>query len=93
MKVFVRFFAYLEEIVNIKNKVEIELKENSDVRFLLETLCDLYNIRETLFKENNELQDQIAILKNGREIQYLSGMETKLNNGDEISVFPPVAGG
>ena len=93
MKVSVRFYAFLAEQLNIKDKIEIELNNNSDVSILLEKLCDIYDIREKLFDNNNELRDQIAILKNGREINFLSGMNTLLENGDEISVFPPVHGG
>jgi molybdopterin synthase sulfur carrier subunit len=93
MKVSVRFFAYLADQFNIKNKLEIEISENSTIRNLLEIVCDKYDLREKLFDKNNEIREKIAILKNGREIQYLSGMETKLNDGNEISIFPPVHGG
>jgi molybdopterin converting factor small subunit len=30
---------------------------------------------------------------NGRDIGFLKGMETVLQNGDEILILPPVAGG
>ena len=93
MKISVRFYAFLAEQLNIKDKIEIELNNNSDISILFEKLCDIYDIREKLFDDNNELRDQIAILKNGREINFLSGMNTLLENGDEISVFPPVHGG
>ena len=58
--------------------------------FLL--LCSPYNEKHKGAKKN-KLRDQITILKNGREIRFLSGLETKLENGNEISVFPPVHGG
>ncbi|OFW59247.1 MAG: hypothetical protein A2V52_02970 [Actinobacteria bacterium RBG_19FT_COMBO_54_7] len=33
------------------------------------------------------------ILVNGRNIGYLKGKRTRLNDGDEVSIFPPLAGG
>ena len=33
------------------------------------------------------------VLVNGRNIGYLKGKRTRLAAGDEVSLFPPVAGG
>lgn len=33
------------------------------------------------------------VLVNGRNLGYLKGKRTKLNTGDEVSIFPPLAGG
>jgi molybdopterin synthase sulfur carrier subunit len=33
------------------------------------------------------------ILKNGRNIHFLSGLDTQLDDGNLIALFPPVAGG
>lgn len=33
------------------------------------------------------------VLVNGENISYLKGKKTKLGPGDEVSLFPPVAGG
>ncbi len=93
MKVSIRFYAYLAEQFNIKDKFDIELNENSNILQLLEKICEKYDLREKLLDKNNNLRDQIAILKNGREIKFLSGMNTVLENGNEISIFPPVHGG
>lgn len=46
-----------------------------------------------LFAEDGSLQEFITVLKNGREITYLDGLDTELEDGDALSVFPPVAGG
>ncbi|MDY6796744.1 MAG: MoaD family protein [Actinomycetota bacterium] len=34
-----------------------------------------------------------TVLVNGRNVAYLRGRRTKLTPGDEVSLFPPVAGG
>ncbi|MHA2242834.1 MAG: MoaD/ThiS family protein [Candidatus Thorarchaeota archaeon] len=46
-----------------------------------------------MLDENQEIKSDITILKNGREIRFLAGLETDLDSGDEISIFPIVAGG
>lgn len=45
------------------------------------------------FNDDGSLQEFITILKNGREITYIDGLDTELEDGDTLSVFPPVAGG
>jgi molybdopterin converting factor small subunit len=36
---------------------------------------------------------EIAVLVNGRNIRFLDRLETKLCEGDEVAIFPPVYGG
>jgi len=33
------------------------------------------------------------VLVNGQNVSYLKGKRTKLSSGDEVSLYPPVAGG
>ena len=93
MKVKVRFFAYLAEKVGRKDKFEIEIEEGSKVTGLVETLSKDLKVKENLLDENGQLKPEVTILINGREIKFLSGMDTPLEPGDEISIFPPVVGG
>jgi molybdopterin converting factor small subunit len=50
-------------------------------------------LSELLFSAPDSLRDLVNILKNGRNIQFLSGLDTPLDDGDTIALFPPVAGG
>ena len=43
--------------------------------------------------EDGDIRDMLTILKNGREVVHLDGLATVLEDGDTLSVFPPVAGG
>ena len=47
-------------------------------------------ISERLCDENGQLR---AFVNNGEDIRYLSGMESSIADGDEISIVPAVAGG
>ena len=35
----------------------------------------------------------LHVLVNGRNIVFLDGADTKLNDGDTVAVFPPIGGG
>ncbi|TFG04028.1 MAG: MoaD/ThiS family protein [Promethearchaeota archaeon] len=92
MKVSVKFFAYLSDYID-DNVLELELVEGANISNLLDFLCKSYGIQDILFDNHEKLKSWVSILKNGREIHFLEGLKTKLKNGDEIAIFPPVAGG
>jgi molybdopterin synthase sulfur carrier subunit len=46
-----------------------------------------------LLDDDGDIQPQLSVLKNGREVVHLDGPETAVADGDRVSVFPPVAGG
>jgi molybdopterin synthase sulfur carrier subunit len=50
-------------------------------------------LEERVFDESDELYNHINILKNGRDISNIDGMETQITDDDELAVFPPVSGG
>lgn len=92
MKIKVRFFAPFRELFGA-NESEIELRSATDVRELLNHLCNSSERREKIFDQFGELRPYVMILKNGQPIQTLDGFQTKLGEGDEIAIFPPVSGG
>jgi len=93
MKVSVKFYAHLGDLVNKKSKIEFDLMDGATIFHLLDELLLNSKIKNHLLDSNGELKSDITLLKNGREIKFLNGMETALESGDEISIFPMVAGG
>lgn len=93
MKVTVRFYAHLRDLADQKALIELDLEEGATIAELLDELFLDSRIKETLLDENQEIKPDVTILKNGREIRFLAGIETRLNSGDEISIFPVVVGG
>jgi len=93
MKVSVKFYAHLGDLVDRKSKIEFDLKEGATISHLLNELFLEPKIKKHLLDDNGELKADITLLKNGREIKFLHGLETLLESGDEISIFPLVAGG
>jgi molybdopterin synthase sulfur carrier subunit len=93
MKVKVKFFALLREAAGTK-ELEEELEENATVRSLLERLGGKLpkRFRELVF-EGQDVSKNVIILVNRRGIRELEGLETKLKDGDEVALLPPVSGG
>mgnify|MGYP005836841831 CR=1 FL=1 len=46
-----------------------------------------------LYPKGDQLSDLLYILVNGRNIRHVEGMQTKLKEGDVVSLFPVTAGG
>jgi len=46
-----------------------------------------------LLDDVGDIRPQLSVLKNGREVLHMEGTATGLDDGDTLSVFPPVAGG
>jgi len=89
LKIQIKFFASFREFFQER---EVELQNGSDMGDLLSLLCDSSKRREQIF-DGTELKPYLAILKNGKHINHLNGLETKLDDGDTVAIFPPVGGG
>jgi len=93
MKILLKSFAGLPEIIGAREK-EISLPEGASVGTLLRGLCrESPLLSEKLFDAAGGLKPYILVLKNGRNISSLRHLDTDLADGDEVALFPPVAGG
>ncbi len=66
----------------------------ADLRELVTALAGRYgtSFRRAVLSDD-ELNGEIIILVNGRNVLYLQGLDTPLKADDEVSIFPMVAGG
>ncbi len=92
MNLELRLFATFREAVG-KKTIHREYPDDATVKEVLESLESEFEDLEGRFFENGDIKPQINVLKNGREILHLEGLETEVTEGDTISIFPPVAGG
>lgn len=90
----VNFFATLRQIVGQKT-VEFDLPENTTVREFVEIVVTRYPpMREELLDEDGNLYRHVHVFVNGRDAPFLdNGMDTVIQPGDTLNVFPAVGGG
>jgi sulfur-carrier protein len=50
-------------------------------------------IKDRLCDDTGELRRFVNIYVNEEDIRFLKGKETSLNDGDEVSIVPAIAGG
>jgi molybdopterin synthase sulfur carrier subunit len=50
-------------------------------------------LKERLCDEGGELRRFVNVYVNGEDVRFLSGLQTSLKAGDEVSIVPAVAGG
>jgi sulfur-carrier protein len=88
----VKSFATLREVMDAEARMDFA--EGATIRLLLAELTGRYGgLSDLLFSAPDTLRDFVNILKNGRNISFLAGLDTPLEDGDTIALFPPVAGG
>jgi molybdopterin synthase sulfur carrier subunit len=93
MQITLRTFADIREIVGVKEQ-ELSLPEGMTVGGLMGFLCEVHPaLREKLFDPAGKIKPYIIILRNGRNITSLQQLDTAIDGGDVIALFPPVAGG
>ncbi len=92
MQVTVKFFANFREVTGVGQE---QVKDISTVRELLEKVVKKYgtNLSKLLYDESGKLRDTVHVMVNGRAIDFLDELETKLNDGDAVAIFPPISGG
>lgn len=91
MELDMRFFANFRESVGQKT-ISREYEDADDVGDVLRSLSEEYPDME-LFDEDGSLRDFLTIMKDGKDITHIEGLETEVEDGTTLSVFPPVAGG
>lgn len=94
MEVEVRYYALLRELAG-KRSEKVILPEGSSVRDLIELLVKRYGegFERYIYDGEKRLRGYLSYMVNGVNINSLDGLETRLRDGDILSLLPPVGGG
>jgi molybdopterin synthase sulfur carrier subunit len=66
----------------------------ASVRAVIEDLEQRHpGMRERLLDEKGELRRFVNIYLNGEDIRFLQQLDSKVKDGDDISIVPAIAGG
>ncbi|MDJ1431198.1 ubiquitin-like small modifier protein 1 [Halostagnicola sp. A-GB9-2] len=88
-----KLFADLAERAGDKH-VSVDVEDDATVEDALEALLEDRPALEERVIEDGELRSQINILRNGTNVlTQEEGLETELDEDDELALFPPVSGG
>ncbi len=87
----VRIPTPLRPMTGGKNEVEIA---GNSVAEIIDNLSSAHpGIKERICDEQGEVRRFINIYVNEEDIRFLTGKETPLKDGDEMSIIPAIAGG
>lgn len=92
--VTVKFFTTLREVVGRKEE-KLELPHTATVDALLHVLSKEYGkeFNNYIYDELGNVRRYLQFMVNGQSITTLQGFKTKLKEGDQIAILPPVGGG
>ena len=79
-----------------QREFEVSIPEGSTVKDLLSWMVNKWGdqLSNRLCKPGSDsIFPHIRLMVNGRSIEFLKGMETVLQDGDEFQMLPLVAGG
>jgi len=96
MKITVKGYFTLRKAMDNKAVLEIEIK-NASLGDMLKNLSNRFGegFSDLIFDpKTKEVKNHISILVNGRHYIFLpKRLATELKEGDEVALFPQIAGG
>ena len=96
MKVIVDYLGYIKSLLGLTQPEAVILENDATVCDLLNTLAKIHGspFHKTLYEPGAaDLKGNIILAVNGLLLNQLSGLETKLKDGDSVVLMPIVSGG
>jgi molybdopterin synthase sulfur carrier subunit len=92
MKVKVRFFARFRELLG--TELIVEVAEQTTLPDLIKQITQK-NIEghQAIFDEHGHFREYVIVMRNARRVDLADAEKNIVADGDDIAVFPPVAGG
>lgn len=92
MKVKVRFFARFRELLG--TEIIAEVAEGTTLPALINRVAQKNKEGlNDIFDEHGHFREYVILMRNGRRIDTADAAKNIVSDGDDIAVFPPVAGG
>lgn len=91
MAVRVKIPTPLRGLTGERDLVEAEVGSLGELVTHLEG--EFPGMRERLCDDTGELRRFVNVYINGEDVRFLSGLQSALKTGDEVSIVPAVAGG
>jgi molybdopterin synthase sulfur carrier subunit len=92
MSVKIRFFARFRELLG--SDIMTDVAAGTMFTPLITTVAKKNpEGYAAIFDEKGDFREFVILMKNGKRIDIADAAKTPVTDGDEIAVFPPVAGG
>lgn len=92
MEVELRFFAMVREAVGQRTATH-EFESGTTVLDVLQWLESTYPALEGTLVEADDVARSVTVLRNGTNVTHHDDGRTELEDGDRLSITPPVTGG
>ena len=90
--VTVKLFASIKDVFR-EAAIAVPLTQAPDVGHLLQRVCTSPARERAIYDLDGSVRKDVTVLVNGRHMRYLGGLQTKLVEGDDVRLFPPMYGG
>ena len=92
MKVKVRFFARFRELLG--TELIAEVAEQTTLPDLIKQITQKNTEgHQAIFDEHGHFREYVIVMRNARRVDLADADRNIVADGDDIAVFPPVAGG
>jgi molybdopterin synthase sulfur carrier subunit len=92
VRVRIRFFARFRELFG--PEVTVQTEEGTTLTGLIHAVVrENHEGEEAIFDREGRFRRFVIIMKNGIRMDTTRAEEIQVSEGDDIAVFPPVAGG
>jgi len=92
IRIKVKFFGPFRDLFGGRER-EIDLPVDARIKGLLKRLSDTPERDEQLFAVSGNLHPHVVVMKNGTPVHGQDGMESLLQDGDTVAIFPFLGGG
>ena len=96
MKVKVEYLGHVKNVIGSERQEEVEIGDELSIADLLTVLSEKYGepFKKAVYeKSGTDVKSNYIITINGYLLNQLNGLETKLKDGDHITLLPIVSGG
>ncbi len=88
-----KLFADLAEVGGDR-RITVDADAGATVGDALDALlADRPALRDRVLTDDGDVREHINVLRNGQNVAHEDGLDTELDAGDELAMFPPVSGG
>jgi len=88
---------YIKVPIPFKGLLKKEIVVSGSVKNIMDLInalgSEFPELKTAIMEEDYKVKGFIKILVNGKEIQFLNGLNTTLKKGDKIAIAPAIAGG